>query len=434
MLVTMEEKAKAQVLKSFYAYMKLMGAMDEIYGFDRIKDTLEHLEERTLKPDTVRVLTAVNDYIKHGVLSHHATSIIDVKAKEDAQRAIIEARKQSRVEEYMEKREKEKGESDLEYYTGILGAAYGNVVATYDLRNDGRLNNLYDKFIDVMDMIDWKDINETDVDSVMKQGSNAYFAASTTVTSSFYMKATLSAQNFMCNYAGVNKFVSILVACELVKQLHRVTFKPNRVGEEIGNLYLEIFSRASKYADTIAEEVRRYHDTCRLYETGQLDLTKMTVEMALDLSYRNTVMLPFVVPTDDENDADTLAMINEYNDSFIIDEWTKGCKDKKYKPKFYRIVAELIYNEKALVMERLKTPLNNLSDDAPRLRVTNKDGSYNALKDTIKEYHKTHKAMSRWIVDQFELDWDSGVYNDKRNGVTLTIPDKSKAKNVFNIK
>ena len=413
--------------------MKLMNTMDEIYGFDRIKDTVENSEYRTLKPETVRVLKAVNAYMKHGVLSHSATSIIDIKAKEEADRAIIEARKQSRVEEYMEKREKEKGESDLEYYTGIQGAAYGNVVASYDLRNDGRLNNLYDKFIDVMDMLDWKDINETDVDSVMKQSSNAYFAASSTTTSRPYMKSILSAKNFMCNYAGTNKYVSILVSCELVKHLHRVVFKPTRVGEDIGNLYMEVFSRAAKYADTIAEEVNRYHATCDLYDRGELDLTKMTLEMALDLSYRNTVMLPFVVPTDDENDADTLVLVNEFHDSFIIDEWTKGCKDKKYIPKYYRIVAELIYNEKALITERLKTPLNNLSDDAPRLRVRDKDGAYNALNDTIREYHKTHKAVSRWIVDQFELDWDSGVYNNKRNGIILTIPDKSKAKSVFNI-
>ena len=122
MLVTMEEKAKAHILKSFYGYMKLMNTMDEIYGFDRIKDTVENSEYRTLKPETVRVLKAVNAYMKHGVLSHSATSIIDIKAKEEADRAIIEARKQSRVEEYMEKREKEKGVSDLEYYTGIQGS------------------------------------------------------------------------------------------------------------------------------------------------------------------------------------------------------------------------------------------------------------------------------------------------------------------------
>ena len=410
--------------------MKFIGNMDDIYGFDRLKDTIDN---KSLKPETERVVSAVRDYIKHGVLSYSATSVVDLKAKEDAERAIIESRKNSKVEEYMEKRAQGKNESDLEYYTGILGATYGNVIATYDLRNDGKLNKLYDKFIEVMDMIEWKDINVTDVDTIMKQSSNAYYAASTTVMSSPTMIGILSEQNFMCNYAGINKFVNIMNSCELVSQLSKATFKPNRVGEEIGEVYVDVFGKISRCADTVRNEVARFYTTCRLYETGELDITKMTLEQALDLSYRNTVMLPFVVYTNDENDADAIASVNEFHDSFIIDEWTKSVKDRKYKPKYYRIVAELIYNEKALVTERLKAYLDIRKDDAPKLRVRNKDGAYNAEKDIIKEYCKTQKAMGRWIVGQFGLDWDSGVYNAKRNGVTLTIVDKSKAKSVFKI-
>ena len=103
MLVTMEQKAKAQVLKGFYSYVKVLNNMDKIYGFKRLEKTIEELDSEMF-PAAIRVLRALDVYDKHGVFSHSVTSIIDVKAKELAEKEMIEARKTSKVEEYMDKR------------------------------------------------------------------------------------------------------------------------------------------------------------------------------------------------------------------------------------------------------------------------------------------------------------------------------------------
>ena len=218
MIITMEQKAKAQVLKGFYSCIKLVLLMDKIYGRNRLDDTIASTNVG-LYPEAIRIYKAVNEYIKHGTLSHSTTSIIDLKAKEEAEKAKIEARKNSHVEEYMEKRKKDKGESDLEYYTGILGAAYGNVIVSYNLRHDEVLDRMYDKFIRLMNVLDWKDITPDDVDNIMKQSANAYKTASNAVLNLRRdIRAILTEQNFMCNYAGMNTFTDILIVCEMVKE------------------------------------------------------------------------------------------------------------------------------------------------------------------------------------------------------------------------
>lgn len=432
MLVTMEQKAKAQVLKGFYSYVKVLNNMDKIYGFKRLEKTIEELDSEMF-PAAIRVLRALDVYDKHGVFSHSVTSIIDVKAKELAEKEMIEARKTSKVKEYMDKRAIEKGESDLEYWTGILGATYGNVVATYNLRNDGVLEKFYNGLIDIIKLLDWSDITPADVDTILKQCSNAFYASSNRVLNvNHYMKEMITAQNFMCNYAGMNTFTNILISQDMFIDSAEAKFKPERIGEPIGSEYVDIMRNAKRHIHKLSVEVLSYSNTIRKYETGKLDIVNLTLEEALDISYRNTVMLAFSMKLGDGITTEDVAKVNEDLDSFIVDEWRKSTSDKKYKPKYYVAVLELIYNERALLNERLNVGIELRSEDAPHIRVMHK-GDYNYERVTIRNYHKTHKAISRWIVEQFGLDWDSGIYKSKRNGMLLTIVDKSKANSVFKI-
>ena len=429
----MEQKAKAQVLKGFYSCIKLVLLMDKIYGRNRLEETIENANSEVF-PEAIRVYKAVNEYIKYGTLSHSATSIADVKIKEAADKAKIEARKNSRVEEYMEKRKHSKGESDLEYYTGILGAAYGNVIVSYNLRHDEILDRMYDKFIRLMNVLDWKDITSDDLDTILKQSANAYKTASNTVLNlNRDIRAILTEQNFMCNYAGMNTFTDILIVCEMVKEVAKFNFKPDRIGVEQGMDYIYVMERLADHSVIITNEVMKYYNTNRLYETGELDIAKMTLDDALSLSYRNTVMASFAIKHSEGVDSDTVAEYNNYFDEYLIDEWEKSLKDKKYKPNYGAIVLELIYNEKSLIEDRLGDKLDIQKTDAPNLRVIGRDGKINGLKNATKNYLKITRAVSRWVVEQFGLDWDAGIYDDKRNGILLTIIDKAKANRVFNL-
>lgn len=430
----MEQKSKAQVLKGFYSYVKLVSNMDRIYGFKRLETTIDEMDSEMF-PAAIKVLKAIDAYDKHGVFSSSVTSIIDTKAKELAEKEMIEARKTSKVEEYMEKRAQEKGESDLEYWTGIVGATYGNVVTSYNLRNDEVLDKIYNTLIGIIKILDWSDISPTDVDTVLKQYSNAYYASSNKVLNvNPNMKTALSEQNFMCNYAGMNTFTSIIITCDLFEAITGTTFKPERIGEPIGSDYVKAIADARRRAKDIVSETWLFYDVVRRYETGTLDIAKMTLEDALSLSYRNTVMLAFATRMDEGNGitSDAVAKANEDLDDFLIEEWRKSVIDKKYKPKYYAVVLELIYNERDIITGRLRADVVLRGDDAPYVRVRSK-GTYNYEKVAIRNYYKTHRAISRWIVEQFSLDWDSGVYSSKRNGILLTIVDKSRANSVFKL-
>ena len=433
MLVTMEQKAKAQILKGFYNYIKLIRNMDDIYNFHRIEDTLKQ-KGVELDEDVVRVLTVIDQYNRHGVLSHAATTVIDVKAKEKAEKEIAEARKTSKVDEYVQhERNVKNGESVLEYWTGVSGTAYGNVLANYNTRNNKVLDSSYDEFINIITSLSWGDIESSDIDVLLKQCSNAYYAVSNrTLNATPSVKRILTEQNFLCNYAGINTFTNIVITCDLFKETAKATFKPERVGLVIGDRYVKLMHDLSIRVNFINNDVFMYYHTLREYETVVLDIPKMTLSDALNINCKNMVVMSFAVKLTDDITLDDVANASDAMDAFLIDEHDKWLADKSYKPKYYVAVLDLMYNERALITDRFKNELVLRNEDAPNMKLQYK-GKFNFEKLAIKYYHKTHKAVSRWILEQFDMDWDSGVYNSKRNGKVLTIADKSKAKGVVNL-
>lgn len=405
--------------------------MDKIYGFNRLKDTIEK-EGNKINADLKRILSSIDAHDKHGEFSYSATNIIDLKAKEVAEKAIVEARKTSKVEEYMDKRTIEKGESDLEYWTGVSGSAYGNVVSTFNLRHDDVFNTGYNALLDVLKELDWSDITPSDVDTILKKVSNSYYASSKNVLNAKDMKDMMTEQNFMCNYAGINTFTSVLISGDLFIDVANSSFKPERISEKAGKAYVYIMNKLKVRIGSLMWEMKDYYRTIRLYETGKLDIHNLTLEDALNLSYRNTVLMSFAVKLVDGITIDSVAQCSEDLDTFLLDEWRKSKADLKYRPKYYVAVMELAYNEMALLNDRLKVGVTLSSDDAPNIKIKYK-GNVNFEKLAVKTYHKTHKAISRWILEQFNMDWDSGVYNSKRNGVLITVVDKNKARGVVNL-
>lgn len=431
MLITMGQKAKAQMLITMIAYFKVLKNMDNIYGYDRLGETVATFEEDDVfSRDSIRVLKRMEAYIKHQIITP-ATSIMDVSKKEEAQRELARSRMSSRVDEYMKKREENGGESDLEYFTGILGSGYGNIASIYNNRNKGVLDKIYDKFISIIMSMGLDEINDDDITEILKRCDNLHARISKELLSlDIAVKNIISSQHFMCNYAHMNTLVLMLSNIEMVAESVKANFKPERV-PVVGAEYLDYAYKALHHTKAIKTQLMAFYDINRKYETGNLDVENMTFQEAISLSCRNAVIASFSIKLEDGITYDDVSAYVDEMDAMLIMENSKHETDSKYKPAFYRIAGELIANEHLLITGRLKSTLDRDGIDTPRMKCHRGDKVVHG-KLTLKSYIKHQHALKNWIYDQFDLDWDSGIYGDKRNGLLLTISDKSKAQCVFN--
>ena len=430
MLISMGQKAKAQMLITMIGYFRVLKNMDNIYGYDRLGETVKTFEEdNVFSADSIRVLKRIEAYIKHQIITP-ATSILDISKKEEAQKELAKARLSSRVDEYMKKREHNGGESDLEYFTGILGSGYGNIASIYNNRNKGVLDKIYDKFISIIMSMGLNEINDDDVTEILKRCDNLHARVSKEMLSmDVSLKEIVSSQHFMCNYAHMNTFILMNANINMFKESVAVNFKPDRV-PVVGAEYLDYAYKTLHHLKIIQSELMRFYKVNRAYETGALDVENLSFNDALSLSCRNAVIASFSIKLADDITYDDVSAYVDEMDAMLIHENSKGLNDKKYKPKFYRIVGELVANEHLLITGRLRSTLNRDGAVVPRIKCFKADKVVHG-KMTLKSYIIHQHALKNWVYEQFNLDWDSGMYGDKRNGLLLTITDKSKACSVF---
>ena len=70
MLISMGQKAKAQMLITMIGYFRVLKNMDNIYGYDSLGETVKTFEEDdAFSADSIRVLKRIEAYIKHQILT-----------------------------------------------------------------------------------------------------------------------------------------------------------------------------------------------------------------------------------------------------------------------------------------------------------------------------------------------------------------------------